>query len=280
LNGDMGDFSTKSLASDVSDIAPLLQDDEEFERDVAVTSWRKLRKRVRIARRGSVLHRNSERGDHLRRLFLKRRISEAIINSMTVTEVASNRPSTNVKIPQSLSNEGFELSVPSEDMQKWDELFIQELRAEVELEMDKDTESAKIREINNIGKEFQESLKGYDEFPLEVRLNNVTYTVPVDEAKKKIMTVYNASCLYPAIQAGRRLWNRERKANKVVGSKNVLTNISLVLKPGRQYLVLGPPRSGKSTLLRAIAGLVHPNKDERMEGSISYNGRTLAVRTV
>jgi len=34
----------------------------------------------------------------------------------------------------------------------------------------------------------------------------------------------------------------------------VLDNINTVFKPGKTYLILGPPKSGKSTLLKAVAG--------------------------
>jgi ABC-type protease/lipase transport system fused ATPase/permease subunit len=63
--------------------------------------------------------------------------------------------------------------------------------------------------------------------------------------------------------------------------KNTLSNINLVLKPGCTYLVLGPPASGKTTLLKAIAGRLpsstgldgKPVKDKpHAEGSIQYNG--------
>jgi ABC-type multidrug transport system ATPase subunit len=46
------------------------------------------------------------------------------------------------------------------------------------------------------------------------------------------------------------------------------------------YLVLGPPTSGKSTLLRAITANLHPGKEDTLEGTIKYNGTTLEVCNV
>ena len=41
----------------------------------------------------------------------------------------------------------------------------------------------------------------------------------------------------------------------------ILDGISGVLHPGRMTLVLGPPASGKSTLLKALAGLLTPDRN-------------------
>jgi ABC transporter len=255
----------------------------------ALSSWRKLRKRVRLVRQGSVLHRNAERGDHLRSLFVKRRIKEAIMNSMSISEIvrkpeAGAQPS-DVEIPPSVSDkdQGYELSVNPAAMammEQYDETFLEEVKKEIEKEMVDHQEPAIIQELNSIGKEYQERLKGYNEFPLEVRLKNFTYTVPVDDRNSKIMTVYNASCLYPIAKTLKRLAMGVPRMVPAAKTKVILSKINLVLKPGRQYLVLGPPASGKSTLLQAIAGQLQPNKFEKVEGTISYNGRTLAVRNI
>jgi ABC-type multidrug transport system fused ATPase/permease subunit len=255
----------------------------------ALSSWRKLRKRVRLVRQGSVLHRNAERGDHLRSLFVKRRIKEALMNSMSISEIlrkpdAGAQPS-DLEISQSVSDkeQGYELSVNSAAMammEQYDETFIEEVKKEIEKEMEDHQEPAIIQELNSIGKEYQERLKGYNEFPLEVRLKNFTYTVPIGDRNSKIMTVYNASCLYPIAKMIKRLATGATRMVSEAKTKVVLSHINLVLKPGKQYLVLGPPASGKSTLLQAIAGQLQLKKYEKVEGSISYNGRTLAVSSV
>lgn len=41
----------------------------------------------------------------------------------------------------------------------------------------------------------------------------------------------------------------------------ILDNASGVLKPGRFTLLLGPPSSGKSTMLKALAGRLHHSAD-------------------
>ena len=256
-------------------------DDDLFDSsNRALSSWKKIRERVRVSRFGSILHRNSERGDHLRKLFVKRQMKEAIMNSMTVSEV-QNAKIASSSIPQSFSggDQGYELSVDPAAMammEKFDETFLEEMKAEIEKEMNE--EPAIIKELQAIAREYDKIMHGYNEYPLEVRLKDFTYTVPVETKSSKIMTVYNASCVYPIAQHMKRFVLGEPKKMKECETKAVLRNINLVLKPGKQYLVLGPPGSGKSTLLQAIAGLVHPRKSEQVEGTISYNGRTLAVR--
>ncbi|XP_059597445.1 pleiotropic drug resistance protein 2 [Vitis vinifera] len=50
----------------------------------------------------------------------------------------------------------------------------------------------------------------------------------------------------------------------------ILKDVSGIVKPSRMTLLLGPPASGKTTLLQALAGKM--NKDLRMEGRITYCG--------
>ncbi|KAJ0709582.1 putative ABC-type xenobiotic transporter [Helianthus annuus] len=53
----------------------------------------------------------------------------------------------------------------------------------------------------------------------------------------------------------------------------ILKNISGIIKPARMALLLGPPSSGKTTLLLALAGRLDPSL--RVEGEVSYNGHKL-----
>ncbi|CAL0322060.1 unnamed protein product [Lupinus luteus] len=53
----------------------------------------------------------------------------------------------------------------------------------------------------------------------------------------------------------------------------ILKNASGIIKPSRMALLLGPPSSGKTTLLLALAGKLDP--DLRVSGEISYNGHKL-----
>ncbi|CAJ1973751.1 unnamed protein product [Sphenostylis stenocarpa] len=51
----------------------------------------------------------------------------------------------------------------------------------------------------------------------------------------------------------------------------VLDDVSGIIKPKRMTLLLGPPSSGKTTLLLALAGRL--GKDLKFSGRVSYNGR-------
>lgn len=46
---------------------------------------------------------------------------------------------------------------------------------------------------------------------------------------------------------------------------------------GKMYLVLGPPRSGKTSLLKAIAGRLPMSNGETVTGSVKYNGIVMDV---
>ncbi|KAL8166484.1 hypothetical protein V2J09_007983 [Rumex salicifolius] len=53
----------------------------------------------------------------------------------------------------------------------------------------------------------------------------------------------------------------------------ILHDASGVIKPGRMTLLLGPPSSGKTTLLLALAGRL--KKDLKVTGSVTYNGHSM-----
>ncbi|GKV35777.1 hypothetical protein SLEP1_g43996 [Rubroshorea leprosula] len=53
----------------------------------------------------------------------------------------------------------------------------------------------------------------------------------------------------------------------------ILNDVSGIVKPGRLTLLLGPPSSGKTTLLLALAGRLDP--DLKCSGSVTYNGHEL-----
>ncbi|KAD2806245.1 hypothetical protein E3N88_39622 [Mikania micrantha] len=53
----------------------------------------------------------------------------------------------------------------------------------------------------------------------------------------------------------------------------ILKDTSGIIRPGRMALLLGPPSSGKTTLLLALAGRLDPGL--RVDGKISYNGHML-----
>ncbi|CAM6091822.1 unnamed protein product [Calypogeia fissa] len=54
---------------------------------------------------------------------------------------------------------------------------------------------------------------------------------------------------------------------------NILQDVSGVLKPRRLTLLLGPPQSGRTTLLRALAGRL--DTDLYVSGDITYNGHEM-----
>jgi len=54
---------------------------------------------------------------------------------------------------------------------------------------------------------------------------------------------------------------------------SVLQDVSGIIKPGRMALLLGPPSSGKTTLLLALAGKLDPNL--KVSGRVTYNGHDM-----
>lgn len=143
------------------------------------------------------------------------------------------------------------------------------------------TESQK-QQMLQMSQTLKTIMKKLEEFPelgfprpMDVRIHNLTYTANVAPASSKIKTVYNSSIIYNVIKFFKNI-GKEKETDEAQGqvSKVILDRISLAFKPGRMYLLLGPPGSGKSTLLKAIAGRLSTKNGETLTGRVTYNGKS------
>lgn len=172
-----------------------------------------------------------------------------------------------------------------------------ETRSKIEIQLnsaqkqDLQEESAFIKRMLKGIQERDEIFGGQVLERVEVRMIDFSYRVPVIKSDDGVQTVMNQSLPYIIYRflvdfatARRAHKAKEFLRNKFSvrykdfpSSKLVLNHIDLVLKPGKMYLVLGPPASGKTTLLRAIAGLLKEMKHglPASEGRIEYNGLSL-----
>lgn len=118
------------------------------------------------------------------------------------------------------------------------------------------------------------------QFPVEVRLSGVTFSVPFYASSAKIKTVYNSSFLYNVVRFFKQIrGGHDAFEKEEVHHKRILDDISLSLKPGKLYLLLGPPGSGRSSLLKAIAGRLQVEKKAELKGSVTYNGTEIKDQT-
>ncbi|KAJ7542553.1 hypothetical protein O6H91_09G000200 [Diphasiastrum complanatum] len=117
---------------------------------------------------------------------------------------------------------------------------------------------------------------------LRQRIDRVGIEVPTIEVRFESLSV-SAKC-----QVGGRalptLWNAARNTFEMLLSKlginlakqmklQILKNIKGIIRPGRMTLLLGPPSSGKTTLLLALAGKLDPGL--KVYGRVMYNGHEL-----
>jgi hypothetical protein len=156
------------------------------------------------------------------------------------------------------------------------------------------TDSQRRKTIRDIGRRLSVFQRKTTHRLVEVRLRDFTYNVPVkwDAPSKK--TVLNQSVCYYTYEVFRRLyryWKRELEFSDFhtpFTKKPILKDINLVLKPGRSYLILGPPSCGKTSLLKAIAGMLphssatngkgEPSKRKPdIQGRVEFNGVTVEV---
>nr|CAD1842985.1 unnamed protein product [Ananas comosus var. bracteatus] len=107
------------------------------------------------------------------------------------------------------------------------------------------------------------------EFPkIEVRFQDLKVGAYVHVGSRALPTIPNFICnmteaflRYLRIFPGRRI------------KLPILDNISGIIQPSRLTLLLGPPSSGKTTLLLALAGRL--SSGLQMSGNITYNGHSL-----
>ena len=62
--------------------------------------------------------------------------------------------------------------------------------------------------------------------------------------------------------------------NKKLGGKEVLKGVDLTLEEGKLYGIIGENGSGKTMLLRLLAGLIHPD-----DGEVHYGGKKVMKLT-
>ncbi|PQP96196.1 ABC transporter G family member 31 [Prunus yedoensis var. nudiflora] len=103
---------------------------------------------------------------------------------------------------------------------------------------------------------------------VEVRFENLKVVANVQTGSRALPTLINFTRnLFENVLTGLRIFRPKRH------SLTILNDISGVIKPGRMTLLLGPPGSGKSTILLALAGKLDPNL--KKTGSITYNGHKM-----
>ncbi|XP_059635000.1 ABC transporter G family member 32 [Cornus florida] len=107
------------------------------------------------------------------------------------------------------------------------------------------------------------------EFPkIEVRFQNLKVEAFVHVGSRALPTISNFIFnMTEALLRQLRIYRGERK------KLSILDDVSGVIRPSRLTLLLGPPSSGKTTLLLALAGRL--GHDLQTSGKITYNGHSL-----
>ncbi|KAI8024530.1 ABC transporter G family member 32 [Camellia lanceoleosa] len=107
------------------------------------------------------------------------------------------------------------------------------------------------------------------QFPkIEVRFQHLTVESFVHVGSRALPTIPNFLFnMSDALLRQLRVYHGRRQ------KLTILDDISGIIRPSRLTLLLGPPSSGKTTLLLALAGRL--GLDLQMSGSITYNGHSL-----
>ncbi|KAK1306035.1 ABC transporter G family member 34 [Acorus calamus] len=110
---------------------------------------------------------------------------------------------------------------------------------------------------------------GVEEQKIEVRFEDLRVQANMLVGTRALPTLLNATINTVQELMGSFHITRDRK--KFV---KILKGLKGIIRPSRMTLVLGPPGSGKSTFLRALAGKLDPSL--KVKGKVSYNGEELS----
>uniref|UniRef100_A0A7S1V0Y6 ABC transporter domain-containing protein n=1 Tax=Grammatophora oceanica TaxID=210454 RepID=A0A7S1V0Y6_9STRA len=203
---------------------------------------------------------DEDRPDHLHRLIQKRKAQVKFVESSMLLQKGSLKAHGHRPSNDSLVSTVSELGTMS---------LLDDEKSEI-------TSNMKfLTEVEDLMKEMETRFPGEygsQMIPVQVRVTDLSYKVEVSAQSNKIKTVYNSSFVYDVWSWTKRKLRGAPRPTKA-GTKTVLHDVSLTLNPGKMYLVLGPPSSGKTSLLRAIAGRLPPNdKKHNCTGDVRYNG--------
>ena len=102
------------------------------------------------------------------------------------------------------------------------------------------------------------------------RIETVYNGAPIQTVWQKLRLLLTWPITHPSSRSSSSSINSGNSGRKVV-EQYPLKNVNLFFEPGKTYLVLGAPRSGKSSLLRMIAGLLPEDKHHEVGGIVEVN---------
>ncbi|CAI0473694.1 unnamed protein product [Linum tenue] len=103
---------------------------------------------------------------------------------------------------------------------------------------------------------------------IEVRYEHLNVEAEATVGSKSLPTFTNFTIgIFTSILNGLHLLPNKKR------HLTILNDVNGVIKPGRMTLLLGPPSSGKTSLLLALAGRLDPNL--KVSGRVTYNGHDM-----
>lgn len=191
-----------------------------------------------------------------------------LLEICAVNNIAINEHLRRAILGEELYNEAEIKSIRPETLNRRQSVLSELVKAQSDIKTSY-TETAIAKEVRDKLHRAQTQQSSF-----EVRIRDGKYTVESEASGKQynIPTVANQGCFYNLGHAINRCIETGSCAKAKMETKSIISGVNLFLEEGKMYLILGAPGSGKSSLLKMIAGLL-PEDDERsVSGTVEVNG--------
>lgn len=152
--------------------------------------------------------------------------------------------------------------------------FSKRLCVEIESHKNLVSESPIVQEVFEVIQKLKGKNPKIADLSLRIKDGSFKIIDTIDDSAKEDTNMPTIETVFTGMPTN-RLWKRLKRAfssnGPTTAERYAMQGVNLYFEQGKSYLVLGAPRSGKSTLLRMIASILPEDKHHEVGGSVMIN---------